>query len=240
MLEGRRRAAELQLATVIGTPPEEPIALADSHGDGVSIPSREEAIQLALQRRPDLRAADLNIAVAEAGLSLAKAQALPGIAVFGGYARGRSGFDDTPVGPLVDEDQLINAGVAISLPIFNRNQGAKAEAAVAIEQARRMRELTELQVRVDVESAIARFRAADAAVDVFRQGVIERSAQNVRTMRAAYEAGAFTISEFLAERRRFFDAKRELTEAMTERSIALVDLQAAIAEPIETNEEPKK
>lgn len=239
MLEGRRRAAELQLATVIGLPADERIVLGDSYGDGVAVPEVEEAVRLALQRRPDLRAADLNIAAAEAGLRLANAQALPDISVFGGYSNGRSGFDDTPVGPLVDQDKLINAGIGISLPIFNRNQGAKAEAAAAIEQARRLRELTELQVRAEVESAVARFRAADAAVGVFRQGVIERSEQNVRTIRAAYEAGAFTISEFLAERRRLVDAQRELTEALTERSVALIDLQAAVAEPIEINEEQK-
>ena len=239
MIEGRRRAAELQLATAIGASPEETFALADSYGEGVTVPSREDAVRLALERRPDLRAAELHIAAAEAGLSLAKAQALPEITVFGGYARGRGGFDDTPVGPLVDEDQLINAGVGISLPIFNRNQGAKAEAAAAIEQALRLRELTELQIRAEVESAIARIQAAETAIEVFRQGVLERSAQNVRTMRAAYQAGAFTITEFLAERRRYVDAQRELTEAMTERAVALIDLQAAVAEPIETNEEPK-
>ena len=239
MLEGRRRSAELQLATVIGLPANEPIALSDSYGDGISVPTVEEATRLALQNRPDLRAADLNIAAAEAGLRLANAQALPDISVFAGYANGRSGFDDTPVGPLVDQDKLINAGVGISIPIFNRNQGAKAEAAAAIEQAKRLRELTELQVRAEVESAVARYRAADAAVEVFRQGVIERSEQNVRTMRAAYEAGAFTISEFLAERRRLVDAQRELTEALTERAVALIDFQAAVAEPIAINEEPK-
>lgn len=239
MLEGRRRAAELQLAIAVGLPAEERIVLADRYGEGVVVPSVEDAVRLALERRPDLRAADLNIAAAEAGLNLANAQALPEITVFGGYTRGRGGFDDTPVGPLVDEDQLINAGVGISLPVFNRNQGAKAEAAAAIEQAKRLRELTEFQIRAEVESAVARLRAADAAIEIFRQGVVERSAQNVRTLRAAYEAGAYTISEFLAERRRYVDAQRELTEAMTERAIALIDLQAAVAEPIETNEEPK-
>lgn len=239
MIEGRRRAAELQLATVIGLPANERIALADGYGEGVTVQTVEEATRLALQNRPDLRAAELNIDAAEAGLRLANAQALPDISVFAGYANGRSGFDDTPVGPLVDQDKLINAGVGISIPIFNRNQGAKAEAAAAIEQARRLRELTELQIRAEVESAVARYRAADAAVEVFRQGVVERSEQNVRTMRSAYEAGAFTISEFLAERRRLVDAQRELTEALTERAVALIDLQAAVAEPIEINEEPK-
>lgn len=239
MLEGRRRAAELQLLTAVGLPADERIVLADSYGDGVVVPTAEDAVRLALERRPDLRAANLNIAAAEAGLRLANAQALPEITVFGGYAKGRGGFDDTPVGPLTDQDQLINAGVGISLPIFNRNQGAKAEAAAAIEQAKRLRELTELQIRGEVESAVARYRATEAAIEVFRQGVIERSAANVRTMRAAYEAGAFTISEFLAERRRFVDAQRELIDALTERAVALIDLQAAVAEPIEMKEESK-
>lgn len=239
MLEGRLRAAELQLVTVVGLPANERIVLGDSYGDAITVPMIEEALRLAMQNRPDLRAAELNIAAAEAGLQLANVQALPDITVFGGYANSRSGFDDTPVGPLTDRDKLLNAGVGISIPIFNRNQGGKAEAAAAIEQARRLRELTELQVRAEVESAIARYRAADAAVEVFRQGVIERSEGNVRTMRAAWEAGAFTISEFLIERRRLVDAQRELIEALTERAIALIDLQAAVAEPIETNEEPK-
>ncbi len=239
MLEGRRRASELRLSTAAGLPADEHIDLSDSYGEGVTPPDSGEAIRLALERRPDLRAAHLNISAAEAGLRLAKAQALPEITIFGGYAKSRSAFDVTPVGPLVDEDQLFNAGVGITLPIFNRNQGVKAEAAAAIEQATRLGELTELQVRAEVESAAARYRAAEAAIAVFREDVIERSAENVRTMRAAYEAGAFTISEFLAERRRFVDAQRELTEALTERAVALIDLQAAVAEPIEMNEESK-
>ena len=239
MLEGRRRAAELQLITIAGLPADERIELAGLYGEGASVPTPDEAVRLALERRPDLRAAELNIAAAEAGLRLANAQALPDVNVFGGYSTGRAGFDDTPVGSLSDEDQVINAGVGITLPIFNRNQGARAEAGAAIEQAKRLRELVELQIRAEVESAVARYRAAQSASEVFQQGVIERSAQNVRTMRAAYEAGAFTISEFLAERRRFVDAQREFTEALTERAIALIDLQAAMAEPISTNQESK-
>ncbi|HEV7767170.1 MAG TPA: TolC family protein [Thermoanaerobaculia bacterium] len=240
LLEGRRRAAVVQLASVAGLPVTESIALGQSYGEGAVMPSTEEAVRLALLRRPDLRAADLNIEAAQAGLRLANAHALPEINVFGGYTKGRSGFDQTPVGPLTDQDQLFNAGVGISLPIFNRNQGAKAEAAASIEQAKRLRELTESQIRAEVESAAARYAAAEAAIEVFRQGVIERSEQNVRTMRAAYEAGAFTISEFLAERRRLVDAQRELTEALNERAIALIDLQAAVAEPVERNEESKQ
>ncbi len=239
MLEGRRRAAEVDLLTAAGMPADEHIDLDDSNGARVALPPPDEALRLALQRRPDLRATELNVKAAEAGLLLTRAQALPEITLFGGYARVRGGFDSTPVGPLVDEDELINAGIGISLPIFNRNQGGKAEAAAAIEQAQRLHELAEAQVRAEVESAVARLRAADGATEIFQDGVITRSSQNVRTMRAAYEAGAFTITEYLAERRRLVDAQREMNEVLTERAVALIDLQAAIAEPIETKKESR-
>jgi outer membrane protein TolC len=47
-------------------------------------------------------------------------------------------------------------------------------------------------------------------------------------MRAAYETGAFRISELLAEQRRLIDSQREMTEALAERYRALADLQTAL------------
>lgn len=237
ILEGRRRAAELQLAYVVGLQAGETTDLGETYGDRSRVPAIGELVRLAKQRRPDLQFADLNIKAAQAGLRLARAEALPDFSAFGSYQSITN--EVHPAGIVTDYDKLYSAGVAISLPIFDRNQGRKAEARAVIEQFTRLRELKELQIRAEVESAFARFQASDAAVEVFRQGVIERSEQNVRTMRAAYEAGAFTISEFLAERRRLVDAQRELIEALTERAIALIDLQAAVAEPIEINEESK-
>jgi outer membrane protein TolC len=51
-------------------------------------------------------------------------------------------------------------------------------------------------------------------------------------VRAAYEAGAFRISELLVEQRRLLDMERELTEALAERYRAQADLQAALGETI--------
>ena len=58
-----------------------------------------------------------------------------------------TGFDDTPIGFLTDRDKLFSVGVSIPLPLFNRNQGAKAEAATTIAQSQRRREFVEAVVR---------------------------------------------------------------------------------------------
>ena len=47
------------------------------------------------------------------------------------------------------------------------------------------------------------------------------------------------LAEYLAERRRLVDAQREMTEVLTERAVAFIDLQAATASPVETKEESR-
>lgn len=86
-------------------------------------------------------------------------------------------------------------------------------------------------MRADVQSAYARYEAARASVRSFETGVIERSNENIRTIRAAYEIGAFKITDLLVEQRRLVDSQREFTESLAEQYRALADLQSAIGTP---------
>lgn len=231
LVEGRLQAAYLRLKQLAGIPSEETLRLRD----GLTSPglpelpaSLETALELALRTRPDLRLARLAEEVARAGYRLARAQAAPQVTAFTSYTDTLSSFDDTSIGVLRDRDKFLGFGISITLPIFNRNQGAKAEAQLAITQAQRRREFVESAVRADVAAAYRRYEAAQASLQTYEQGVIVRSVQNVRTVRAAYEVGAFRISELLTEQRRLVDMQRELTDALAERYRAQADLQAAI------------
>ncbi len=231
LLEGKLQVTVLRLKSLTGIPAAELLRLReDITTPPLPMPpaSVESAINIALQTRPDLRLARLNEEVAEASLRLARAQGAPDVTPFTKYSYGRSVFDDTPVGVIRDRDRLLTFGVSVGIPVFNRNQGAKAEAAAAITQAERRREFLEAVVRSEVQGAYARYAAARAAVTTFEQGVIPRSTENVRTIRAAYQIGAFSITDLLSEQRRLVDAQREFTEALAERYRALADLQAAM------------
>jgi cobalt-zinc-cadmium efflux system outer membrane protein len=118
--------------------------------------------------------------------------------------------------------------VSVGIPVFNRNQGAKAEAALAIIQAERRREFLETVVRSEVASAYARVDAVQRSLVIFDQGVIGRSNENIMAIRAAYEIGEFKITDLLAEQRRLLDSQRDFTETLTERYRALADLQSAM------------
>ncbi|MGH9929999.1 MAG: TolC family protein [Pyrinomonadaceae bacterium] len=236
LVEGRLQATLLRLKSLTGIPPAEALRLRE---DIASPPLRtpqasvETAIDIALRTRPDLRLTRLHEEVAQAGLRLARAQGVPDVTPFTKYSYGRSVFDDTPIGVLRDRDKLLTFGVSVGIPIFNRNQGGKSEAAAAITQATRRREFLEAVVRSEVQSAYARYEAARSAVSTFEMGVIPRSSENVRTIRAAYQIGAFSITDLLSEQRRLVDAQREFTEALAERYRALADLEAAIGAPIQ-------
>ena len=188
----------------------------------------EATIEIALRSRPDLRLARVTEEAAQAGLKLANAQAVPDIIVSARYGTNQSTFDTTPIGLLTDRDKLFAVGVSIPIPIFNRNQGAKAEAATTIVQAQRRREFIETVVRAEVSSALARYQASQAALATFEQGVIARSNDNIRAIRAAYDVGAFRVTDLIAEQRRLLDSQREYTEALAERYRALADLQSAM------------
>ncbi len=234
LAEGKLRAALFALGALTGAPPGSPPKLREELASPfVRAPAtEEEALRIALATRPDLRLARLNEAVARAGLRLARAEGRPLVDVTARYTTGQSITDlPEPLVPVPDRSRTLTFGVVVSLPVFNRNQGAKAEAAAAIRQAELRTAFAEATVRSEVASAFARARAAEQAVAVFEQGVLARSVDNVRVLREAYQLGAFPVTDLLAEQRKLADSQREYTELLAEAYRALVDLQAAVGLP---------
>ena len=235
LVQGQLEAAILKLKSLAGISPGDLLRFREDLGKPLLLPeppSLEIAMQTALAARPDLRFARLTEEVAEAGLKLARAQAVPDIVLSTRYTKSSAVFDDTPVGVLRDKDKLFSFGASISIPVFNRNQGGRAEADASILQARRRREFIEALIASEVNSAYSRYLAAKDAVAIFEPGVIARSEQNIQAVRGAYEVGAFRITDLLNEQRRAVDFQREYTEALAEQYRALADLHAAMGTPI--------
>ena len=197
IVEGRLQAALLKLKSLAAIPATEPLRLReDLRTPSLLEPavSIQRAVEIALRTRPDVRLARFIEEAAQARLRLAQAEGIPDVNLTTRYSLDRSILDDTPVGVILDTNRSLSFGISISIPVLNRNQGAKAEAATAISQAQRRREFIEQLVRTEVASAYSRYEAARAALDIFEQGVLARSIQNVNTMREAYRLGAFRVT----------------------------------------------
>lgn len=240
LAEGRLQSSLIRLKNLTGVPPLEILRL----GEDIATPtlptppaSLDAAIDIALRTRPDLRLARLNEEVAQAGLRLARAQRQPEVTAFTRYTQGRATFDDTPVGVLTDRDRTLTFGASIGIPVFNRNQGALAESAAVIAQSQTRRAFLETVIRSEVAAAYARYEAARTAVSRFDGGVIARSNENIRVIRAAYELGEYRITDLLTEQRRLVDSQREYTEALAEQYRALADIQAAIGTSVQPQQQ---
>lgn len=239
LAEGRLRAAMLRVRLLIGARPEERLQLRQDLSPMATpvtpdaVPSRDDAIAAALLRRPDLQFARLSVAVTRAGLRLAEARGKPDLSLIGRFTTGSSLTDlPAPFSPVPDRERRLAIGISLSLPVFDRNQGAVADAALAVTQAERLVAFAESAVRADVEAAYGRFEAARSVVEIYERSLLVGSNRNVATVREAYQLGVYRVTDLIAEQRRFADVERDYTAALAAARQAFTDLQTAIGAPL--------
>ena len=230
LAEGRLQSSLTQIKLLTGIPFEESLLLREQINTAIlpTLPkTAEAAIDIALRTRPDVLLTQIDEQVATAGLRLIRANSKPDVTAYTRYSQGRSVID-TSIGNFPQRDRSLTFGVAIGIPLFNKNQGEKAQAEISIKQAQQRREFAERVVRSEILSAYQRLNAATRAVLTLEQSAIPRSMQNVETFRRVYEIGEIKITDLIAEQRRLLDANRDLTEALTEKYRAQADLQIAL------------
>ncbi len=239
LAEGRLRVAMLRVRLLTGAQPDERLQLRQDLSPMATpvtsdaVPSRHDAIAASLLRRPDLQFARLSVAVARAGLRLAEARGKPDVSVIGRFTTGRSLTDlPAPFSPAPDRDRTLAVGISISLPVFDRNQGAVSDAALAVTQAERLLAFAESAVRADVEAAYERVETARRVVGIYEQSMLLGSNRNVSTIREAYQLGVYRVTDLIAEQRRFAEVERDYTAALAAARQAFTDLQTAIGAPL--------
>lgn len=235
LVEGKLQAAISKLKFYAGVPTGEPLKLREDITTArfTGIPTTiETGISVALRTRPEIRVAELEEQLASAGLRLVRAQSKPDITAYTRYTQGRSVID-LPTGAFPQRDRSLTFGVAIGIPIFNKNQGARAEAEIAIRQAQERRAFAEQIIRSEIVGAFQRIEAANRAISILETAVLPRSLANVVTIQKVYEIGELKITDLIAEQRRLLDANRDLTETLTERYRANADLFIALGITLE-------
>ena len=231
LTEGKLQAALTKLKLLSGMSFDETLRLREQI-DTATLPqipaTAITAIDVAIKTRPDILLAQIEEEVATAGLRLIRAQSRPDFTAYTRFTEGRLGFRNLPDEPYQSRDRSLTFGVAIGLPIFNKNQGAKAAAELSIKQAQTRRDFAEKVVRSEVMAAFQRIEAARRALLTLETGVVRRSEENLKVFEQVYAVGNIRITELINEQRRLLDANRDFTEALTERYRATADLLVSI------------
>ena len=198
-------ALRQQLAAVVGRAE---IAMRRLTGTiDVALPEveRDATLQELIERSPQMRAARASLARAQAATALARRQTYPDLFLRGGATYNREHGEDTRQ-PIGWEGQ-VEAGV--SLPIFNRNQGAVA--AARAEETITEAEITrlELSLRAQAAAEYARYLTALRGAESFRAEIMPRAEQAYTLYLARYREMAAAYPQVLVSQRTLFEMARE-------------------------------
>ena len=193
-------------------------------------PSVEEGVFVAFANRPDHLAARKELEAQAKRVDVARAGHSPTVSLLGTYG-GRWATDTTSQldanGQAFygnNSEDVGNVGIGIEIPIF---QGGGVEARVHEERAKlaaaqeRLR-LMELQIRLEVETAILNFGSASERVKTIRKSV-EQAEESLRIESQKYEFGKGAIVDVL-------DAQSDLLGAQMNYYGALADAHVARAQ----------
>jgi len=237
-VEAQRLSAEgelvqemLELRKLAGMSPTESISLQSLPTTVVALRETEtDLIETAFRNRPDLRAARVREALANAGVLLARAQVAPTIVGFVRYGRDPniSSFGTATQPRTFERDSVLEFGVSIPLPLWNREQGNIREAASRVSQATAEREALENTIRMEVTAASRRYESATRSLDLIRSGVVSETEAGFSITQRAYRLGDAKLTDVIFQQRSLIEAQMAELVAQAELEIAQANLELAL------------
>lgn len=180
------RTAKIQLLALLNDKtPVEQFEVTGSYDFSETLAPIEEVRQLALEGRPDLKAAVQ---------SVEKAKTDHRLAIANGSTDPTLGFD---VGRNPPIDQYIGFSVNIPLRIFDKNQGEKARTQIDIERNERLVDAARTQVFSDVDSAYTAVSGTLNLLLPYKNRYLKQAVRVRDTIAFSYEHGAASLLDFL-------------------------------------------
>jgi cobalt-zinc-cadmium efflux system outer membrane protein len=186
-------------------------------------PAVEEMESLALQCRPDLRAARLGLSRANAELNLQRANRFDDVYLFYDPITYQ---DNSPFGALSSKSWAI--GLTFSLPVFNRNQGNIARAQSNIGQTRLELASLERRIASEVRLADREYRRSREAIRQIEEMLLPRARAMLEHRRQEFAAGAITLDDFEGATDDMLEVAQNLREAIVRHRRAMLDINTAV------------
>jgi cobalt-zinc-cadmium efflux system outer membrane protein len=175
----------------------------------------EDLQLLALQQRPDLKAATQGVTAAQSQYRLAKANGKQDVTVQGNYTH---------------TNAVNGASVYASIPlaIFNRNQGEIARTKTAITQSQEQEKASNNQVLSDVRDAYESLQTSDKIVGLYLSGYLDRAQKDRDISEFAYQRGAVSLLDFLDAERSYRATQLGYRQALAAWLLAVEQVREAV------------
>ena len=181
-----------------------------------------ERIRSELANNPDLARWSSEIARREAQVELARAGAIPDVTAGLGVRH----FNDS-------DDAALVFGVEVPIPVFDRNQGARAAALASVNRTRALARDARLVLFRALVSAHANALAAEQNAKALEATVLPQADAAYRRTRDAYRKGLFRLVDVLDSQRTLFDARAEYVNALAQFHTAAAEIERLAGSSLE-------
>ena len=208
------REARLSLQRLVGMRPVAAFSVqGELSADLPGMPDRESLKKLAAARRPDVKAASIEIERTTSAQRLVNRLALPNITLAGFYDR---------------DEERNSGGIALSFPIpfFDRKQAEKSEARARAEQARLNYTGLEKTIDKEVEVAYSDFSTASEELSLFRQEILSKATENLNLMNLAFKEGKIGFFDVRLAQKDTIDLQFAYLDALLRARLALNALES--------------
>lgn len=181
------------------------------------LPSNDEVFAVALQNRPEIKAAEYSLQASESAVKAAKAAYSPTLSAGANLGTGyynMNGAENEKFGKQLGDNLSTSVGLTLNVPVFTRMQTTNA-----VRQAKLDRENTRLQmeqVKKDLRKKIdqAYYNALAAQSRQHAAGQAEESgAEAYRYAEQKYESGRSSVYEYYEARNTYTQARSERLQA---------------------------
>ena len=177
-------------------------------------------VQQVLTQRVEMRVARAALESAQARAKLENVAARPDVSIVYGYKR-------TQLVDAVSGTNSALAGVEITLPLTDRNQGNRAAANAEILRQQQLLAETQASVLADYYSALQDYQLRAREVPESLQPLREHAAEISDIAQAAYAQGGTDLLRLLDAQRARLDAEVGYVQGMVEYRQSIVELEAA-------------
>ncbi|MFS2123545.1 TolC family protein [Pseudomonas sp. Pseusp97] len=208
----RERAdANQALAALMGqVSPDFSSVRADSGQPLPALPTPDDLLRR-LGDSAEMRLAQTRIDEGEAAVRLAKTQRIPDLDVSLGTQEAIDAGN---------RDRIAVIGFSLPLPLFDRNQGNILAESRRADQARDLRNATELRLRQETQQALQQWSTAQGEVDAFRRTILPSAQTAVESATRGFEMGKFGFLEVLDAQRTLITARDQYLRALAQVSDA--------------------
>ncbi|MCS4119232.1 TolC family protein [Salinibacter ruber] len=214
------RNAREQLALLVlpeGTPSVAAKTLPSKRPPAISV---QEALQAALQQRPELRRWQSAVEAQQAARRAARREAWPDPSVTAGYKRQSDGFEGAFL------------GVGIPLPFFDRNQGAAEAEAERLDAAQTQQTLARREIRNEVRRTHAAYTSARRQSQLLSDELLRGSDDLLRIAQTSYDEGEMSLVELLDAADAYRDARLRSVDLRADLWTRYFSLLRAMGQPI--------